>query len=57
MVVDSMLYVPRIVCGGSVLGFVLLCTTLYPFYFSQSSGRGEKGSFFALIVFLVSCDC
>ena len=28
-VVDLLLYVPPIVCGGSVLVFVLVCITLY----------------------------
>ena len=29
-VVDLLFYVPPIVCGGSVVGFVLVCITLCP---------------------------
>ena len=31
VVVDLLFYVPPIVCGGSVLVFVLVCITLCPF--------------------------
>ena len=31
VVVDLLLYVPPIDCGGSVLVFVLVCSTLCPF--------------------------
>ena len=30
-IVDLLFYVPPIVCGGSVLVFVLVCATLGPF--------------------------
>ena len=33
IVVDSLFYVPRNICGGSVLVFVLLCIYLCSFYF------------------------
>ena len=32
-------YVPHIVCGGSVLVFVLLCISLYPFLFCNHPGE------------------
>ena len=33
IVVDSLFNVPRTICGGYVLVFVLLCISLYSFYF------------------------
>ena len=33
IVVDSLFYVPRNICGGSVLVFVLLCISLSSSYF------------------------
>ena len=33
IVVESLFNVPRNICGGSVLVFVLLCTSLCSFYF------------------------
>ena len=33
IVVDSLFNVPRNICGGSVLVFVLLCVSLCSFYF------------------------
>ena len=33
IVIDSLFNVPQNICGGSVLVFVLLCITLYSFYY------------------------
>ena len=57
IVVDSLFNVPRNICGGSVLVFVLLCIYLCSFFFCQHLDEEENDSCFALIVFLVSCDC
>ena len=57
IVVDSLFNVPRNICGGSVLVFVLLCIYLCSFYFCLHLDEEENDSCFALIVFLVSCDC
>ena len=57
IVVDSLFNVPRNIFGGSVLVFVLLCIYLCSFYFCKHLGEEENDSCFALIVFLVSCDC
>ena len=56
IVVDSLFNVPRHICGGSVLVFVLLCISLCSFYF-QHLDEEENDSCFALHVFLMSCDC
>ena len=55
--VDSLFNVPRKICGGSVLVFVLLCISLSSFYFCEHIDEEENDSCFALIVFLMSCDC
>ena len=57
IVVDSLFNVPRNICGGSVLVFVLLCIYLCYFYFWSHLDEEENDSCFALIAFLVSCDC
>ena len=57
IVVDSLLNVPRNICGGSVLVFVLLCISLCSFYFCQHLDKEENDSCFALIAFLMPCDC
>ena len=57
IVVDSLFNVPRNICGGSVLVFVLLCIYLCSFYFCLHLDEEENDSCFALIVFLVSIDC
>ena len=49
--------VSRNICGGSVLVFVLLCICLCSFYFCKHLDKDENNSCFALIVFLMSCDC
>ena len=45
-------FVPYIACGGSVLVFVLLCTTMWPFKFFNHFDEKERVGCFALIVFL-----
>ena len=40
-----------------MLVFVLLCISLCSFYFCQHLGKEENDSCFALIVFLMPCDC
>ena len=35
----------------------LVCITLYPFYFCNHLDEEERGGCFALIGFLMSCDC
>ena len=57
IVVDSLVNVPRNICGGSLLVFVLLCIYLCSFNFGKRLDEEENDSCFALIVFLVSCDC
>ena len=57
IVVGSLFNVPLNIFGGSVLVFVLLCIYLCYFYFCQHLDEEENDSCFALIVFLVSCDC
>ena len=57
IVVDSLFNVPRNICGGSVLVFVLLCISLCSFYFCQHLDKEENDSCFALIAFLMPCDC
>ena len=57
IVVDSLFNVPLNIFGGSVLVFVLFCIYLCSFYFCQHLDEEENDSCFALIVFLVSCDC
>ena len=54
---ESYIAVPQNICGGSVLVFVLLCISLCSFYFCKHIDEEENDSCFALIVFLVSCDC
>ena len=54
---ESYIAVPRNICGGSVLVFVLLCISLCSFYFCKHIDEEENDSCFALIVFLMSCDC
>ena len=54
---ESYIAVPRNISGGSVLVFVLLCISLCSFYFCKHIDEKENDSCFALIVFLVSCDC
>ena len=39
IVVDSLFNVPRNICGGSVLVFVLLCISMCPFYFVTTLTR------------------
>ena len=56
VVVDSLFYVSHIVCGGSVLVFVLLCITLYPYEFCNHLDEEERAGCFALFVFLMSND-
>ena len=51
IVVDSLFNVPRNICGGSVLVFVLLCIYLCLSFFVNTLTRKN------IIVFLVSCDC
>ena len=51
IVVDSLFNVPRNVCGGSVLVFVLLCTSLCSIYFVNTMTRKIM-----VVVFLMSCD-
>ena len=57
IVVYSLFNVPRNICGGSVLVFVLVCISLCSFYFCSHLDEEENDSCFALIVFLMSCDC
>ena len=57
IVVDSLFNEPRNICGGSVLGFVLLCIYVCYIYFWSHIDEEENNSCFALIAFLVSCDC
>ena len=57
IVVDSLFNAPRNICGGSVLVFVLLCIYLCYFYFWSHLDEEENDTCFALIAFLVSCDC
>ena len=42
VVVNSLFYVPHIVCGGSMLVFVLLCITLCPFQFFNHFADEER---------------
>ena len=49
IVVDSLFNVPRNICGGSVLVFVLLCISLCSFYFFNTSTRKR------MIVALLNC--
>ena len=53
----SLFNVPQTISGGSVLVFALLCIYLCSFYFCLHLDEEENDSCFALIVFLVSCDC
>ena len=60
VVVDSLLNVPNIVCGGSVFGHCLVSITLCPFNFAiiWMSKRELVLCFIAFtIVILMSCDC
>ena len=57
IVFDSLFNVPRNICGGSVLVFVLLYISLCSVNFCKHLDEEENDSCFALIVFLVSCDC
>ena len=50
-------YVPHIICGESVLVFVLLSNTLCHFLFCNHLDEVEREVYFILIVFLVSCVC
>ena len=50
IVVDSLFNVPRNICEGSVLVFVLLCIYLCSFYFCWHLDEEENDSCFALIV-------
>ena len=50
-------FVPHIVGGDSVFVFVLLCITLCPFWFCNHPDGEERAGCFALIVFLMSCEC
>ena len=51
------MYLPHIVCGGSVLVFVMLCITLCPFLFCNHPDEEERAGCFDLMIFLMSCDC
>ena len=51
--VDSLFYVPHIVCWGSVFGPRFAFNYLVSFLVLPSTWRGC----FALTVFLMSCDC
>ena len=57
IVVDSLFNVPRNICRASVLVFVLFGISLCSFYFCLHLDEEENDSCFALIVFLMSCDC
>ena len=58
IVVDSLFSVPRDICGGSVLVFVLLCISLLCVLSNFINTFTRKRMIvFASIVFLVSCDC
>ena len=57
MVVESLFNVPPNICGGSWLVFVLLCISMCPFYCCYHLDEEENDNCFALIVFLMSCDC
>ena len=50
VVVDLLLNVLPIVCGGSVFVFVLLCIILCPFKFCNYLEEEEKADRFAIIV-------
>ena len=41
---------------GSVFVFVLLCVTLFPFWFCNQLDKEGRAACFALIFFLMSCD-
>ena len=50
--VDVLFYVPPIVCGGSVLVFVLVCTiSCCPFLFCNHLDQEEGASCFTFICF------
>ena len=51
MVVDLLSYVPPIVCGGSVVVFVLVCITLCPLYFAIILTRKREHVAFLLLSF------
>ena len=54
-VVDSLFYVPSIVCGCSVFDFV--CISLCLFYLCNHFDEEETAGCFALVVFLMSIFC
>ena len=53
IVVDLLFYVPHIVCGGSVLVFVLVCITLCPSSFAIILTR--KRELVALLLLSFGC--
>ena len=57
VVVDLFFYVPPIVCGGSVLVFVLVCITLCPFQLCNHLDEEERAGCFAFVAFWMSCYC
>ena len=56
-IVDSLLYVSLIVCGGSVFVFCMLVCITLSFLVLQSSLRGRESWLFYFNDFLVSFDC
>ena len=60
VVVDSLFYVPSIVCEGSVVDLCCVMHYCMSCLVFQSHWRGrerERAGCFALNVFLVACDC
>ena len=54
VVVDLLIYLPPIVCEGSVLVFVLVCITLCPFLFCNYLDEVGGAGCFSFIVFLTA---
>ena len=52
-----MLYVPHIVCGGSVFSLCFVVHSLCPSYVCYHFDEKKGASCFALIVFMCFCDC
>ena len=58
LVVDSLVFVPYIVCGGYVFGPCFVMDYVVSFLVLQSSWRErERAGCFPLIVCLMPCDC